>query len=59
MICYAIKNKKEEHFLEIGEYCAWTPHINRATLFNDYELTLCFCTSDCKVVKVEIREVEE
>lgn len=58
MISYVIKNKKGKYFLDDGEYY-WTPHINGATLFGDYKLAQCYCPSDCKVVKVEIREVKD
>lgn len=69
MICYVIKNKndgrylifdKENEFasyemLESAQYSA--RDICDASFFDDYETALCYCPSDCDVVKVEIREV--
>lgn len=59
MICYMVKNKQEK-YLNVDLIGEWNyTSIENASTFNDYQLAKCYCPSDCKVVKVEIREVEE
>lgn len=58
MICYVIKNK-EDKYLCIDELKWYFTAIENASNFNDYNLALCYCPSNCKVVKAEIKEIEE
>ncbi len=66
MICYAIKYKNNGRYIIFKQENVFTPYdvnpsysardICDASFFDDYETALCYCPSDCKVVKVEIRE---
>lgn len=59
MICYMVKNKQEK-YLNVDLIGEWHyTSIENASTFNYYQLAECYCLSDCKVVKVEIREIEE
>lgn len=69
MICYAIKNKNDGRYLIFDKENEFAPYemlefaqylardICDASFFDDYETAQCCCPNDCKVVKVEIREV--
>lgn len=60
MICYVIKNE-EGKYLEIddpfGDY--FVKEINCATLFSVFKFAKKYCPRYGKVVKVEVREVED
>lgn len=70
MICYVIKNKNDGRYLIFDRENEFDPYeifegaqysardICDASFFDDYETALCYCPSDCDVVKVEIREVD-
>lgn len=58
MICYMVKNNQGK-FLNVDLIEWHYTSIENASTFNDYQLAECYCTSDCKVVKVEIKVVEE
>lgn len=59
MICYMVKNKQEK-YLNIDIIGEWNyTSIENASTFNDYQLAECYCPSDCKVVKVEIKEIKD
>lgn len=54
-----VKNKQGK-YLNVDLIGEWHyTSIENASTFNDYQLAQCYCLSDCKVVKVEIREVED
>lgn len=54
-----VKNKQEK-YLNIDIIGEWNyTSIENASTFNHYQLAECYCPSDCKVVKVEIKEVEK
>lgn len=58
MICYMVKNKECQYLcVDALEWCFTA--IENASTFNDYQLAECYCPSDCKVVKVEIKEIEK
>lgn len=59
MVCYAIKNITNNSYIraELLSGIYTTNKLTDAELYDDYELALCACPSDFKVIKVKIEEV--
>ena len=56
MKAYVIKRDDGKYKTEASEYLE---EICFAETFEDYEVAKCYCPSDCKVVAIEIKEIQE
>ena len=56
MKAYVIKRDDGKYKTPTREFLS---DIYFADMFRDYETAQCYCSSDCKVVAVEIKEIQE
>ena len=57
MKAYVIKRDDGCYWSESAEFVS--NELWQAELFNDYETALCYCPTYCRVIAIEIKEIQE